>query len=108
MGRGQDNLLEEAVSFRSPKLLNAARDQPCVLCGSTGTTIAAHANSVALGKGTGCKAPDFYTAWLCQACHDWVDGRVGHLTKDEKQERWTTAYLRTVAQWFELGVVKVK
>lgn len=50
------------MSFRSKKLLDSARDQPCVLCGSKGTTVAAHANSVALGKGVGIKAPDYYTA----------------------------------------------
>lgn len=96
------------MSFRSKTLLAAARDQPCVLCGSVGTTISAHANSVALGKGTGIKAPDYYVAWLCRACHDEIDGRTGRLTKQERYDLWTTAYLRTVAQWFEQGIVRVK
>lgn len=97
------------MSFRSPKLLQAARDQPCVLCGSVGTTIAAHANSVALGKGIGCKAPDYYTSWVCMNCHDEIDGRrplrPGYR---DRQELWTGAYLKTVALWFTLGIVRVK
>jgi hypothetical protein len=97
------------MSFRNKKLLNAVRDQPCVLCGSLGTTVAAHANSVALGKGTGIKAPDYYTAWVCQHCHDVIDGRspVSGTVYRDRQEMWTVAFLRTVARWFELGVVKV-
>lgn len=96
------------MSFRSPKLLKAARDQACVLCGSVGTTVPAHANSVALGKGTGIKAPDYYIAFLCQQHHDLYDGRQGRLTMEEKEELWLRAYVRTVARWFELGIVIVK
>lgn len=95
------------MSFRSPTLLKSAHGQPCAICGSVGTTIAAHANRVALGKGIGCKAPDFYTAHLCQSCHDLYDGRRGHLTKAEQDDLWTRAFLRTVARWFEQGIVRV-
>jgi hypothetical protein len=97
------------MSYRNKKLLRAAKDQPCVLCGSVGTTIAAHANSVALGKGTGIKAPDYYTAWLCQYHHDMADGRIrldSHWAG--RREMWDWAYLKTVARWFELGIVVVK
>ena len=67
-----------------------------------------HPFVVALGKGTGIKAPDFYIAWLCQECHSLYDGRTGRLTKDECDELWTRAYLRTVREWFEQGIVVVK
>lgn len=96
------------MSFRSKRLCQSADGQCCPLCGAYGTTIAAHANRVALGKGTGIKAPDFYAAWMCQICHDLYDGRIGKLTKAEKDEMWMTAYLRTVKQWFEQGIVVVK
>lgn len=96
------------MMFRSKTLLESAEGQRCMICGATGTTVAAHANSVALGKGTGIKAPDFYTAWLCDVCHALVDGRLGKLTKAEKWDMWVTAYLRTVAQWFKEGIVVVK
>lgn len=100
--------------FRSKKLLAAAKDQPCVLCGSTGATVAAHANSVALGKGTRIKAPDYYTAWLCQKCHDIVDGRIPWVTVressiyDSPYDMWNVAFVRTIAELFKQGIMVVK
>jgi hypothetical protein len=95
-------------TFRSRALLDAARDQPCVRCGAIGTTVAAHLNSVAHGKGMGIKTPDFFTAWLCNRCHDLIDGRVPGLTPAQRYEQWLEAYLRTVEQWFRQGIVTVK
>lgn len=95
--------------FRSPKLLQSAEGQPCMICGvNDGSTVAAHANRVSLGKGVGIKAPDYYTAWMCAVCHALADGRLGKLTKEEKWEMWVTAYLRTVKRWFEQGVVVIE
>lgn len=97
------------MSFRSPKLLASADGQPCVICGDTQTTVSAHANSVALGKGTGIKVPDFYTAWCCQKHHDMIDGRVAlELPYSSPFELWTWAYLKTVKRWFEDEIVVVK
>jgi hypothetical protein len=93
------------VTFRSPKLLKAANGRPCVLCGQVGTTVAAHSNNLAHGHGMGYKAPDYYIAYLCQRCHDEVDGRRSALSKEEKRERWISAFVRTVAIWFEEGIV---
>jgi len=94
------------MTFRLAKLLKAAKDRPCVLCGSVGTTVAAHSNSLAHGRGMGHKAPDYFVAYLCMHCHDRCDGRSGGLAKEEKRELWLSAYIRTVAIWFEEGVVK--
>jgi hypothetical protein len=94
------------MRFRSKKLTDSAENQPCVLCGNTGTTVSAHANSVALGKGTGIKAPDYYTAWLCHKCHYDIDDS-NKFSRKEKEEMWLRAYVRTVARWFELGIVRV-
>ena len=46
------------MSYRSKTLIRAAEGRSCALpeCGSVGTTIAAHVNSVALGKGRDVKA----------------------------------------------------
>lgn len=96
------------MTFRSKALLQSARDQPCTLCSTTESTVACHLRSVAFGSGTGIKCPDYYTAWLCQSCHSLVDGRAGSLSREQKQDMWVLAYLRTVAQWFEQGVVVVK
>lgn len=96
------------MSYRSKKLLASSEGQSCVICGDVGSTVSAHANSVALGKGTGIKCPDFYVAHLCHTCHALYDGRAGRLTKAEKEDLWVTAYLRTVARWFNQGIVVVK
>jgi 5-methylcytosine-specific restriction endonuclease McrA len=94
------------MTYRSKKLLKAANGRQCVLCGSVGTTVAAHSNSLAHGHGMGHKAPDYMTAYLCQQCHDRVDGRSGSLTRSEKREQWLLAWQRTVRIWFEEGIVK--
>ncbi|MDH5670321.1 MAG: DUF1364 domain-containing protein [Nitrospira sp.] len=96
------------MSFRSRTLTDSAEYAPCGNCGNRGTTVAAHANKVSLGKGTGIKVPDFYVADLCDVCHALVDGRLGKLTKEEKWELWLRAYLKTIARWFNDGVVAVK
>ena len=96
------------MSFRSQKLLRALRGRGCVLCGATDGCASAHANSVELGKGMGIKAADYYSAWLCRRCHCLIDGRIGRLSHDEQQAMWTRAYLKTVALWFDEGIVVVK
>lgn len=100
----------KAGPYRSRALLDSADGQPCAnpRCRMTGTTVASHANRVSLGKGTGIKVPDYYTAHLCDVCHALVDGRLGRLTKEEKWELWCDAYLVTVARWFMQGIVHVK
>lgn len=94
------------MTYRAPKLLKYAEGRPCVICGSVGTTVAAHSNSLAHGRGFAHKAPDYMTAYLCFGCHDKVDGRAGGLTKDEKRDMWLSAWIRTVSIWFEEGIVK--
>lgn len=95
--------------FRSPKLLRAAKDEPCVLCGRRGTTVAAHANSVALGKGRGVKAPDCSIAWVCREHHDMIDGRIPMaIGWGLPEELWLWAHAKTVQRWFERGLVEVK
>lgn len=96
------------MHFRSKKLLASAEGQSCVTCGAMGTTVACHANSVALGKGTGIKCPDVFTVHWCVRCHGLYDGREGHLTKEEKEAMFTKAFYLTVARWFNQGIVIVK
>ena len=95
------------MSWRSKKLLASAEGRSCIRCGSVGTTVACHANSVALGKGTGIKADDCSVAELCFSCHNTYDGRTGTLSKDEKELLWLRAHARTVQRWFREGVVIV-
>ena len=57
-----------------------ARDKPCMLqipyvCShDPQTTVLAHSNSQAHGKGMGLKADDAIgSVWACYACHTWID-----------------------------------
>lgn len=64
------------MTFRSPKLLKASKDQVCVRCGKTSGVVGAHYTGVRrlkLGGGYGIKVHDFLTADLCQECHQWMD-----------------------------------
>lgn len=95
------------MTYYSKKLLDAARDRPCVLCGNDdGTVVAAHSNSLAHGRGFAHKSPSYYVAYVCHRCHDEIDGRAGGLTKEEKRDKWLSAWVRTVSIWFEEGIVK--
>ena len=99
-----------AMSWRSPKLLKSAAGTACCACFvNDGTTVPAHVNSVALGKGIANKAPDYFHARLCQSCHDQYDGRKpGWGDAEERAERFMWAYFRTVQAWFEEGIVGVE
>lgn len=64
------------MTFRSPKLLAASRDQCCVRCGKTEGVVGAHYTGVRrlqLGGGYGIKVHDFLTADLCGECHNYMD-----------------------------------
>lgn len=64
------------MTFRSPKLLKASKDQACVRCGKTEGVVGAHYTGVRrlrLGGGYGIKVHDFLTADLCQECHTYMD-----------------------------------
>lgn len=97
------------MSFRSRPLLDSAKNKPCASClQNDGTTVAAHNNSVALGKGTGIKTPDCLHARLCHDCHALYDGRKPGWSKKECAERFALAYMRTVVAWFDEGLVTVR
>ena len=96
------------MSFRSSKLLRLAKDRPCVLCSRTGDTISAHANSTALGKGKGIKAPDCCIAWVCQKHHRQIDGTERlDPAYSSPMEMFLWAHAKTVLLWFEEGIVTV-
>jgi len=72
-------------TIRSRKVLNSARDQTCTarfpgICnGNSETTVWAHLNGAAFGKGMGIKAHDVLGFHSCSECHRYLD--VGHGTK---------------------------
>lgn len=79
--------------YRNPKLLALAKDAPCMLCQSVGTTVAAHSNYSEHGKGMGRKADDSFMAYLCYKCHMDIDQ--SHNTYLEKKEKWYLAMSKT-------------
>jgi hypothetical protein len=79
--------------YRNPKLLALAKDAPCSLCDSTGTTVAAHSNYTEHGKGMGKKADDCYIAFLCYKCHMDIDQSKN--TYLEKKEKWYLGMSKT-------------
>jgi len=97
------------MTFRSDKILQAAEGEPCVLCGKTGTTIAAHANSVALGKGKGIKVPDYYIAFVCDTHHKQIDGVLPlDLAYPTRFDCWLWAFAKTIRVLFDRGIIGVK
>ena len=101
--------------FRSRKLLDHARDQRCMNCGSTHGVVAAHSNQHEHGKGAGMKAHDCFHAWLCHSCHSWLDqggndrdptGRYDPSYHD-KAEMFTRAMHKTWLQLFEQQLLTV-
>ena len=95
-------------TVRSRRLLNMAKDQPCVACGAQdGTIVAAHSNLLEHGKGAGHKAHDCMSAWLCHRCHSEYD-QGKSMTKDEKREFILTMICRTNIRLWQLGLIGCK
>jgi hypothetical protein len=71
--------------IRSSKILRSAKGQPCsanfpgICNGDPETTVFAHLNGHAFGKGMGIKAHDVLGFYACSACHAAYD--LGHGTK---------------------------
>lgn len=97
------------MTYRSRKLLDAARDCPeCMGCHrpNDGTIVAAHSNQIRDGKGMGTKAADYRVAFLDSACHSELDqGKT--MSREEKVTFWERAHRLSIAWLFESGKVKV-
>jgi len=62
--------------FRNKKWRSFSRNQPCVKCGSTATTVCAHYSGALrnqLGGGSGVKVTDAAIQDLCYTCHSALD-----------------------------------
>jgi uncharacterized CHY-type Zn-finger protein len=95
-------------TVRSRRLLDTARGQACVACGTDdGTIVAAHSNLLEHGKGVGYKAHDCMSAWLCYRCHSEYDQGMG-MSKDEKREFILTMICRTNIRLWQLGMIGCK
>lgn len=92
-------------------LRETARFAPyCMACGlqnPNGDMLClAHSNELRHGKGMGKKSEDSKGAILCKECHDYVDGRIGKLSREIKQAVHTDANLKTVEWWKKEGYLK--
>lgn len=91
------------MTFRSEKLRRAVATLSCVNCGRHGDTQAAHRNE---GKGMGLKTSDALCAALCSGCHQELDsGKT--MTRDERRDFWNRAFVKTMQQLIEAGVLHV-
>lgn len=95
------------MNYRNKKILNLARDAPCMLCGSSdGTVVAAHSNKLSDGKGTSIKSHDYRIAYVCYHHHFMIDS--GQLSKEEKSNMWEDAHRKTIGWLFDNGHLEVK
>ena len=88
---------------RNPHLLSMANGRPCMLrtrvCNfDDSTTVAAHSNLLAHGKGRGRKADDCYTVWACARCHTWLDSSYD-ADFAEKEQAFMVALVAQVEEW---------
>ena len=98
--------------YRNRKLLNLARNSPCMLriegtCNSDpATTVAAHSNDMGHGKATSCKAHDCYMAFACSSCHMALDQGMG--SREEKDFWFQRGMERTWLYLWDKGLIEVK
>ena len=99
------------MTYRNRPLLDLARGQHCTarilgVCNhNPETVVSAHDNR---WHGMSDKAPDFRVAWCCSACHDWIDGRSGGASNQDRHAAWDAAHRETVACMWLQGLVQVK
>jgi len=95
--------------FRSRKLLNYAKEYPCIRCGcDNGTVVGAHYSgrySQILGKGAGVKAHDL-VAFLCSSCHAHFDSYADG-NDDYRAAEFLLLIVRQIAKLFIDGRLKV-
>jgi hypothetical protein len=102
--------------IRSQKVLRSAKGQPCsarfpgICNGNPETTVWAHLNGGAFGKGMGMKAHDVLGFHACFACHNYLD--TGHgtrpiLSNDTLLECVLSAVCETYVRLIVAGIVIV-
>lgn len=74
------------------------------------TTVWAHANGLAAGKGKGLKSPDPLGTYACSDCHDVIDGRCGApgMSYEEVQLAFHQGHQRSFIKLIEKGLVNWK
>ena len=98
------------ANFRSRKLLDLARDMPCMasfphIC--NGPSVPCHANDLLFGRGFSYRSPDWAFCAACDEAHSYIDGRKGGWDKETKRAEWLRAYVKTQDYLWGNGMVKV-
>lgn len=99
------------MNYRSRKLLDLCRGQPCMLqlpccTGGGDDTVACHSNQQMHGKGMSEKSGDNFTVPGCAACHRELDQGIT-MNRSMKFDAWNYAYFRWQRYLWEKGLVKV-
>ncbi len=96
------------------KITEAARDEECLIrytrvCnGNRETSVWAHYNGLAGGKGVGLKVHDLLGSIACSACHDLYDRRrplPPGMTRDDAELNFWRGHARSVCRLVEKGVI---
>lgn len=92
---------------KSKALTDSAKGEQCVLntpvCSHDRETVVfCHAPSE--GKGVATKSDDFWGAFGCSNCHQWLDSNKG--TDKERQFYWLRGIYRTLKRQFDKGLLK--
>lgn len=100
---GMGRPLAKPEPQRNPHLLSMARGRPCLLRAAVcnfdaSTTVAAHSNLLAHGKGRGRKADDCFSVWACARCHTWLDSSYD-ADFSEKESAFMAALVAQVDEW---------
>ena len=101
---GPTRAAPKTEAHRNKHLLAMAKGKPCLLCQehgvalcTPGSTVAAHSNLGIHGKAMARKADDFYSAWLGDAHHRWLDQGKGSAA--QREMAFMTAHLAQVRAW---------
>lgn len=93
-------------------ITESARDEDCtirlpMLCNfDKATTVWAHANGSAPGKGIGMKSHDLLGAYACSCCHDVYDRRVPvEMLRTDVELAFWQGHARSVLKLIEKGIV---
>lgn len=92
------------MTYRNRTHLNLLHDVPCMCrfphqC--RGLSEPMHSNALSMGRGSSFKAPDWAVAAGCHDAHNYIDGRKGGWSLEEKRSEWLLAFFRTQDWLFE-------
>lgn len=114
------NAILKDTEYRNPALTRLAMGEACQnclgACCAPGSTVWAHSNLMAHGKGKSRKAHDCFGAFLGDRCHRWLDQPIGdhpdptglyRPDREDRERMWRRAADRTLLLCWRAGYFKV-